>query len=223
METKTNFAARLVKLREDRGISQQELADAIGITRQSLSLYEKEKRTINAELLTRICGFFSVSADYLLGFTGVQRVDDKLKATADETGLSEIAIHVLNEISKTTNETGKMAIINFCIESPHFEKAVNYLTHLATYKSNAIEYGSLKITSSEIAETLANREIQLLIDELKQAFQETKGDNGRFFEAVQNLANSNSNIIEWETTKKLFDDFNEREGKTNGKHQQKNG
>ena len=41
MDYRIEFSKRLIQLREQRGITQQELADKLKITRQSLSLYEK--------------------------------------------------------------------------------------------------------------------------------------------------------------------------------------
>ena len=49
MDYRIEFSKRLIQLREQRGITQQELADKLKITRQSLSLYEKAERTINIE------------------------------------------------------------------------------------------------------------------------------------------------------------------------------
>ncbi len=66
---KENFSKRLIYLRDKKGITQQELADNLNITRQSLSLYEKAERTINIELLAKIADFFNVSTDYLLGLS----------------------------------------------------------------------------------------------------------------------------------------------------------
>lgn len=41
MDYRIEFSKRLIQLREQRGITQQELADKLKITRQSLSLYRK--------------------------------------------------------------------------------------------------------------------------------------------------------------------------------------
>lgn len=92
MESKEIFAKRLVKLRENRGITQQTLADDLMITRQSLSLYEKAERTINIDLLVKIAKYFDVSTDYLLGMTDNATTDADLKAVCEYTGLSEDAI-----------------------------------------------------------------------------------------------------------------------------------
>lgn len=90
------FAQRLIELREQKGISQQQLADSLNITRQSLSLYEKAERTINIDLLVKIANYFNVSADYLLGLSSVSKVDLELKAICDYTGLTEKSAKCLN-------------------------------------------------------------------------------------------------------------------------------
>ena len=89
------FAQRLIELREQNGISQQQLADSLNITRQSLSLYEKAERTINIDLLVKIANYFNVSADYLLGLSSVSKVDLELKAICDYTGLTEQSVKCL--------------------------------------------------------------------------------------------------------------------------------
>lgn len=96
MDTTSIFAKRLSKLREEKGISQQVLADALGVTRQSLSVYEKAERTINTELLVRIANYFKVSADYLLGLSDVATLDADIQVVGKYTGLSETAIGVIS-------------------------------------------------------------------------------------------------------------------------------
>ena len=66
MENKTAkeiLAERLIELRESNNLTQQELADKLGITRQSLSLYERAERTINIDVLMEISRCFNVSTD----------------------------------------------------------------------------------------------------------------------------------------------------------------
>lgn len=89
MEYREKFAQRLVYLREQKGISQQELADNLNITRQSLSLYEKAERTINIELLAKIADFFNVSTDYLMGRTDTATMNEDLQTACRVTGLGD--------------------------------------------------------------------------------------------------------------------------------------
>ncbi|MBQ8615829.1 MAG: helix-turn-helix transcriptional regulator [Clostridia bacterium] len=58
---------RLKKIREGRGVSQREVANAIGITISGYSNYEQGIREPSIEIIIKLCKFFNVSADYLLG------------------------------------------------------------------------------------------------------------------------------------------------------------
>ena len=60
---------RIKDLREDADLKQEELAEIIGITQQSLSRYEREVTLIDAVTATKIAQFFKVSTDYLMGLT----------------------------------------------------------------------------------------------------------------------------------------------------------
>lgn len=112
MKTKSNiFGSRLLSLREARNITQQELADAIGITRQSLSHYEMNERTVNAETIYQIAEFFGVSADYLLGLTDNMTTHTDLKAVCDYTGLDENAVKSIVNFNKNRQENEK-AVFN---------------------------------------------------------------------------------------------------------------
>ena len=55
------------KLRNQRGLSQQEFADKLGIGRSTLANYEQNKRSPDYETLIEISKFFNVSIDELLG------------------------------------------------------------------------------------------------------------------------------------------------------------
>lgn len=92
MDYMEKVSKRIVSLREEKGETQQELADAIGITRQSLSRYEIAARTINIEVLGALAQHFGVSADYLLGLSDVRSTEQDMQAACEMTGLSEETI-----------------------------------------------------------------------------------------------------------------------------------
>lgn len=60
---------KIAALREKRGLTQEDLASKIGISRASLSHYEKNRRDPDYTTLTKLADFFRVSIDYLLGRT----------------------------------------------------------------------------------------------------------------------------------------------------------
>lgn len=86
------LSKRIVELREANGETQQELADAIGITRQTLSRYEIAIRTVDVNVLGALAQHFQVSTDYLLGLSDVKSTEQDMKTACDVTGLSEATI-----------------------------------------------------------------------------------------------------------------------------------
>lgn len=61
------FGARLMELREKRGLTQHMAAQLLGVTRAAISHYEKDRREPDFEVLNRLADFFQVTTDYLLG------------------------------------------------------------------------------------------------------------------------------------------------------------
>lgn len=63
------FRERLRILRNKKGVTQQQVADGLGITETGYRNYEQGRRTPHFDILPAIADFFNVSADYLLGRT----------------------------------------------------------------------------------------------------------------------------------------------------------
>jgi len=61
------FSERLRGLRKGRKLSQDEFGAALGLSRGSISYYEKQSRTAPIDVLYVVADYFNVSADYLLG------------------------------------------------------------------------------------------------------------------------------------------------------------
>ena len=58
---------RIRELRIDAGISQQKLAEEIGVNRSAVSFWESGTNESKATYIAKLAKFFGVSADYLLG------------------------------------------------------------------------------------------------------------------------------------------------------------
>lgn len=58
---------RLAQLRKDRGITQVEMADALGISQPVYSGHERGEVRIHGELLAKLARILKVSADEILG------------------------------------------------------------------------------------------------------------------------------------------------------------
>jgi transcriptional regulator with XRE-family HTH domain len=60
---------RLLDLRKDAGLTQDELADILHINKHSISSYERDKSEPPDVVKIEIARYFQVSIDYLLGMT----------------------------------------------------------------------------------------------------------------------------------------------------------
>lgn len=63
-----NFSENLVKLRHGRKITQEQLADFVGVTKASVSKWETGQSIPDVGLLPQLATFFDVSIDELLGY-----------------------------------------------------------------------------------------------------------------------------------------------------------
>ena len=57
------------ELRQDRDLTQREIARILKVAQTTYSQYELYKRPMPIECLMTLCKFYDVSADYILGFT----------------------------------------------------------------------------------------------------------------------------------------------------------
>jgi transcriptional regulator with XRE-family HTH domain len=57
---------KLTNLRKARGMTQEELSEAVGVTRQTISKWELDTSTPDLDYLCKLCDLFGVTADYLI-------------------------------------------------------------------------------------------------------------------------------------------------------------
>lgn len=61
-----NIANRIQWLRKQKGFSQEELADKVGVSRQAVSKWESEQSTPDLEKIIAMSELFEVTTDYIL-------------------------------------------------------------------------------------------------------------------------------------------------------------
>lgn len=61
-----NIADRIQYLRKQRGLSQEELADKMGVSRQAVSKWESEQSTPDLDKIIIMSDLFEVTTDYIL-------------------------------------------------------------------------------------------------------------------------------------------------------------
>ena len=62
-----NWNDRIRELREDKGLRQSDIANVLGTTQQVYSRYEKGINEIPIRHIIKLCEYFNVSADFILG------------------------------------------------------------------------------------------------------------------------------------------------------------
>ncbi|MEI4618198.1 helix-turn-helix transcriptional regulator [Bacillus cereus] len=71
-------AERLITLIDKKGITQQQLADAIGVSHVSIYYYSTGKKSPGTRTLQKIANYFNVTTDYLLGRSDRANLDEML-------------------------------------------------------------------------------------------------------------------------------------------------
>lgn len=92
MTTKEIFKDKLSDLRKKKGLSQEQLASELNISRTSIGYYEKGERLPDIDVVSKIADFFQVTCDELIKGLKPRNVDINRKL-----GLSDKAISKLEE------------------------------------------------------------------------------------------------------------------------------
>ncbi|EDX54311.1 XRE family transcriptional regulator [Bacillus sp. SH7-1] len=108
---------KIKELRKNNKITQEQLGNAIGVSKMAISYFEKGKKSPGRESLEKIADYFNVTTDYLLG-------------RSEDPELSE-------EENKIVTEEGKniMALIESLPEEER-KKAWEQLEMYVTYMQN---------------------------------------------------------------------------------------
>lgn len=113
-ETNSSIGQIISKVRSEQGKTQQEVADGIGVKRETVNQWETGTRQIKAEHVIKLSRFFNVSADYLLGLDENPSTNPDVKSAVKYTGLSEGA---LGALSDTVFEVGSSEPLNIFLEA----------------------------------------------------------------------------------------------------------
>ena len=93
---------RLFDLREYKDLSQIKLADYLGITQQTYSLWEKGTKIIPLKHLNSLSNFYEISMDYIVGLTDEKNNSSIIKLT--ELNKNEIGSRI-KKIREDNNPT----------------------------------------------------------------------------------------------------------------------
>ncbi len=121
-----NFGEKLKKARMDKGITQKDFAEKIGLSKDLYNKYENNKNRPSFETIMNICKELNLSADYLLGINdGLTKLNNKpLTNSQRTTKLQEILSKIELDIEE---DEALETIINFINSNKEIlEKSINY-------------------------------------------------------------------------------------------------
>lgn len=99
---------KLRELRKAKGLTQQELAEAIGVTRRGFQKWENEESQIKPDKAQQLAEYFGVSVGYLLGY--------EPEGMPKRSIYDEVYSALLRVKSENPNHDDRVAIREVCME-----------------------------------------------------------------------------------------------------------
>ncbi len=136
--TREIFSQMLVKLRKNKDISRNKLAEVLGVSVASIGYYETGKRVPDIETLVKMADYFGVTCDEML--KGVKSPD---KNIYKDLWISDNALNTLRALKETepiNDETQISYLFEFfneILENP------NFIYFISNYYQYAIGYNGL--------------------------------------------------------------------------------
>lgn len=102
------FSLKLKELRENRGLTQRDLAQALNISKGSVGMWESTDRIPNSKRLQQIANYFKISMDELIGredFTPAERAAGLSETRKmNVTPIEDDLLYVFRQIGKRFGE-----------------------------------------------------------------------------------------------------------------------
>ena len=83
---------KIKELRKNSKITQEQLGNAIGVSKMAISYFEKGKKSPGRESLKKIADYFGVTTDYLLGRSEDPELNEEEDKVVSEEGKNILAI-----------------------------------------------------------------------------------------------------------------------------------
>lgn len=100
------FNENLKQARKISGLTQKQVADAIGVARSTYALYETGEREPNVEIVKSLAKVLDVTGDYLIGLEKIPENARVFYALASQYGMDRILAYVeaLNNVVNDRKE-----------------------------------------------------------------------------------------------------------------------
>ncbi len=103
---------KLKLLRWEHGVSQREVAEAVGVSQQSINKYENHAVEPDIATLIALADYFHTSVDYLIGNTEINRIIEPI-APGDLNEEEAVLISQWRRLNEKERESLRMVIANY--------------------------------------------------------------------------------------------------------------
>ena len=103
-----DFGVTLKLLRHKAGLTQQQLADRLWVSKATVSYYEQSLRCPSPEVLVKIASVFHVSTDYLLGLEEKKQTLDITDLESEDVELIQQTVDLLRKKNLEKTKTAKI-------------------------------------------------------------------------------------------------------------------
>lgn len=182
---KERFATRLKELRDAAGLTQEQLAKELKVSRGAISYYEKGERTPDIEFLDSVCLFFNLPIDYVLGYT--ENINKEYINMYEMFGLTDNACSVLDESDGYLGHIISHIITNNDFEGIE-ELFISIIKNYKSFNSLDIDYLSFILTK-HIMHLISNA----LRSELN--LQYTDQEKEELYNTIECLLSSNNKAL----------------------------
>ncbi len=108
------FSARLKELRQESGLTIEEFASEVGVSKSSVGYYENQNRLPDLAVAAKMAEILNVTTDYLVGRSNARVQTPKLKNICDYVGLSDKSVEMLAQLKK--ENAVRLSVINLLFE-----------------------------------------------------------------------------------------------------------
>jgi transcriptional regulator with XRE-family HTH domain len=133
------IGGRIQKLRLEKGLDQKDVAEALGVKRETVNHWESESRDLKTAYTLALADYFGVTCDYIL--RGVQSKNVEINKRI---GLSDKSIKILEDIQTLKPNNSIIRTINALLENgeilKNMSKYLYYTIHADDITPILIEY-----------------------------------------------------------------------------------
>ncbi|MGN0169962.1 MAG: helix-turn-helix domain-containing protein [Lachnospiraceae bacterium] len=147
----SKIGEKIKKLRNDHGESQEELAEIVPTSRQSLAKWENGRVIPQLADLLSICNHYDCTLEYLLGER--KTINNEIENAMAYTGLSDEAILTLHNMLKSNDDIVLLPFISDMLEHKMSLDLYYFLKELWLYRFK-ISIEGVELTEKEIQENL---------------------------------------------------------------------